>query len=871
MQKITISVCLCACVLIAADPDQLFALPAESQETDAANQERSERRGGRRPDRGPGDDRRRPPFDREEMLKKFDIDGDGELDEREREALREFMRREGGERGGFGRGGFGGRGGPRGRPGRERRLVVGKFDWDGDGKLDPEERARARKYVKESARSGGFGRRRGPFGRQREGGAVEEQREPERVTIDAVNTYPEEPLYAPGILRTLFLQFPQSDWEEEMSDFYRTDVEVPADLIVDGEAYPSVGVRFRGNSSFFAVAAGKKRSLNISVDYGTDGRKLYGYKTLNLLNSHSDPSFLRTVLYYHVSRNYLPAPKANLVKVVINGESWGIYLNVQQFNKDFLDEWFGTRRGVRWKVPPGPRAGLRYDGDDVDSYKGSYQLKTTSTSADVSDRAWKDLVELCRILQSGASEDGEERFEKALRPILDIDRALWFIALDNVFMDSDGYISRASDFLMYQDPGGRFHLLPYDSNETFGIRGGGPGGVRRGRDGRGRGRGEREESTGFSMSPLQYMEEEEERPLISRLLSVPHLRARYLAHVRTIVEEWLDWDVLGPVAASYRSVAGDEISKDVKKLYSTAAYTRSIEGDYDQGRRVVPGIQRFVDERREAILSHPEIKKVHPVIESVHATHRSEDSSRSREEREGVHVAGEAVGVTAKVGGKVAPEMVVLYYSRGSGAVFESRRMHDDGEHHDGAAGDGVYAAEIPGFPANTVVHYYVEARAAADVGTTVFSPARAEARALTYRLRAPLKLGFDVRIDELMAGNKSGLVDPQGEHDDWIKLHNHSEKEIDLSGFYLSDDADNLRKWRFPQGTSIVPKGYLIVWADGDTKDRPGLHAGFKLSRRGESVWLADRDARGNAILDRVVFEKQEEDVAPPGSRDAR
>ena len=50
-----------------------------------------------------------------------------------------------------------------------------------------------------------------------------------------------------------YLRFHDEDWYEQLGDFYRTDVEVPADLIVDGVLYQSVGVRFRGSSSYFTV------------------------------------------------------------------------------------------------------------------------------------------------------------------------------------------------------------------------------------------------------------------------------------------------------------------------------------------------------------------------------------------------------------------------------------------------------------------------------------------------------------------------------------------------------------------------------------------------------------------------------------------
>ena len=113
------------------------------------------------------------------------------------------------------------------------------------------------------------------------------------------------------------------------------------------------------------------------------------------------------------------------------------------------------------------------------------------------------------------------------------------------------------------------------------------------------------------------------------------------------------------------------------------------------------------------------------------------------------------------------------------------------------------------------------------------------------------------------MAFNTQSLTDPQGENDDWIELYNVSDQEINLSGMYLSDNKDNLRKWAFPDNTIIPPKGYLIVWADEDGKDQPELHANFKLSKNGEAVMLIDKDERGNKILDSMEFGKQEKDIA--------
>ena len=60
--------------------------------------------------------------------------------------------------------------------------------------------------------------------------------------------------------------------------------------------------------------------------------------------------------------------------------------------------------------------------------------------------------------------------------MLDVDGVLKFLALDNVLLNHDGFWTRASDYCLYQEENGKFHIVPYDYNETFSLGGGGPGG-----------------------------------------------------------------------------------------------------------------------------------------------------------------------------------------------------------------------------------------------------------------------------------------------------------------------------------------------------------------------------------------------------------
>ena len=78
------------------------------------------------------------------------------------------------------------------------------------------------------------------------------------------------------------------------------------------------------------------------------------------------------------------------------------------------------------------------------------------------------------------NETPPDKLEAALSPLLDIDGALRFLAVDIALVNTDGYWTRASDYSIYQDVKGRFHVIPHDMNEALHQRrrgrGRGPGG-----------------------------------------------------------------------------------------------------------------------------------------------------------------------------------------------------------------------------------------------------------------------------------------------------------------------------------------------------------------------------------------------------------
>ena len=75
--------------------------------------------------------------------------------------------------------------------------------------------------------------------------------------------------------------------------------------------------------------------------------------------------------------------------------------------------------------------------------------------------------------------------------------------------------------------------------------------------------------------------------------------------------------------------------------------------------------------------------------------------------------------------------------------------------------------------------------------------------------------LAGDPVISELMASNRATLDDGNGRSSDWIEIYNRGDETTDLSGWHLTDDLDNLDRWRFPD-MQIAPGEYLIIFASG-------------------------------------------------------
>ena len=215
-----------------------------------------------------------------------------------------------------------------------------------------------------------------------------------------------------------------------------SDEEYPAEFIFlrdnVADTVSNVGFRIRGNTS----RNSRKKSFKISFDTFVDGREYHGLDKLNINGEHNDPSIIRSKLSWDIFKGMnVPSPRSNHVKLYINQKYYGLYINVEHIDNEFVEDRFGSDAGNLYKaLYP---ADLTYLRDDPENYKAMsggrsiYELKTNEHLNDYSDLA-------SFIIFMHKSSDSE--FKAKIRDYINVDGVLRVLAVDILTGMWDNYI-----------------------------------------------------------------------------------------------------------------------------------------------------------------------------------------------------------------------------------------------------------------------------------------------------------------------------------------------------------------------------------------------------------------------------------------------
>ena len=162
----------------------------------------------------------------------------------------------------------------------------------------------------------------------------------------------ESKLFGDEIL-TIDIQVDEKDWQELLDDPTAKEY-IPADLVINGETFSSVGLRTKGNSSLTQVAQMKdsdRYSIHFKFNHYQKGQTYYGLDSFCINNLLGDNTYMKDYLSYDIM-NYIgvPTPLANYAKVTVNGEDLGFYLALERYEKAFLDRVYDTSGGQLYNV-----------------------------------------------------------------------------------------------------------------------------------------------------------------------------------------------------------------------------------------------------------------------------------------------------------------------------------------------------------------------------------------------------------------------------------------------------------------------------------------------------------------------------------------
>ncbi len=623
-------------------------------------------------------------------------------------------------------------------------------------------------------------------------------------------------LYDMSTVRDVYFTFSQPNYWSLLTTNYVTDTNLAGSMTIDGVTYPNVGIRFRGNSSYFQLpvqpAQGwEKKSFNVEVDWLVPGQDVHGISHFNFNNGFHDPLFLREPLTYYIMRQHGVAPRANWVRLHLNGVYWGVYINVEQPNKDMFKQWFRSNDGNRYRCFPtsgtfsnGRCAFMQLSPNIASSYLSAYQAKQGDGT---------DLMNMCTVMAAMTPASAQT----TLTNVFNVDAFYRYAAVMVCCQNTDSYLSSGKDHYLYiDDVHGDGHTFPFDVNEAF------PG------------------TTSTLATNTQTTNTF--RPGFTKTLQFADWTNRYKAHLRSAADS-LNPAVLTPLVTQWHTMLAPHVTADTKKIYSTTFFTQNLNTTVNLGGvggNSIAGLIPMLTSRYAFLNTDAYINQTRPTLSNL------AHSPTSPAPNQTIQFTVQATSAAS----------VNLFWRRLG--EFTKAPMFDDGLHGDGAAGDGTWGITIPGQQPGALVDYYAEAIHA--TGGARYLPKNAELERDNPKVQIAWPVvSSPITINEILAQNLTGAIDELGQREDWVELYNTSNAPVDISGMWLSDSLVVL-KYQFPVGTIVPANGVVRVWCDEDGTQGP-LHANFKLSTTGETVVLYDNT--GLALVEYRDFGPQSADVS--------
>ena len=289
---------------------------------------------------------------------------------------------------------------------------------------------------------------------------------------------------------------------------------VPVTVGFEGQTWPYVGMRYKGNSSLVRAVQRGVEKLPFRLHFDryeedvpeVDNQRFHGFKELKFSSGFEDESLIRDKLTSDLFREAgVPSAAGGMMSVFVDvGEGpvfWGVYAGFEDPSGELLDSWFGSDDGNLYK-PDGDTATLAdFDAED-------FEKKTNEEEAD-----WSDVELLVSVLN--ADRDDAEAWRGELEAVFDVDGYLRYLAMNNLIGNWDSYGNMTHNYYLYANPenGDRLSWIPWDFNEALRTEGKRP------------------------LIPISLESVDPRWPLIAHLAGDSVYDARYRSHLEELLDE----------------------------------------------------------------------------------------------------------------------------------------------------------------------------------------------------------------------------------------------------------------------------------------------------------------------------------------------
>ena len=346
-------------------------------------------------------------------------------------------------------------------------------------------------------------------------------------------------------------------------------------LTINGQHLNGIGARYKGNASFNLMRGSLKRNMKIKLDWANKDQNYNSVETLNLNAGGLDPSKLRDAFSYWLFREAgVPAPRTTFAEMTLTipgryeKEHLGLYTIVEQVNKSFLKDRFGSKKGLLMK--PEGIASVEYHGDDWRFYAHLYRPDNQPS-----------LAQSMRVMDFAnvVNLSNAKQFRDSISSYLDIDGFLRFIAVNALIVNLDTLLAMPQNYYLHLSKDtNKFVFFPWDLDISFA---GWPLG------------GKPADQMKLS---LVHPHSSDAHKLIDRLLAMESVKLRYDKIISQLVEGIFSKEQLIKKFEKLERTILDSRERD------TAAIESRNERGYPAPRGYQPpGIREFIDKRTSSI------------------------------------------------------------------------------------------------------------------------------------------------------------------------------------------------------------------------------------------------------------------------------